>query len=97
MTKEIFKEVAMQCDTTPEIVELVYKSMWSLIRETVDGLPDLRGVSIEDFDNLNANFCIPFFGKLVLEKKRIKRKRELGRYKYCFKNKDNNNDEVKEN
>lgn len=70
-------QVARELNISPKTVELIYKSYWKFIKESIANL-DLENMQEEDFDNTDTNFSIPRIGKLHTNFKKVqKQKRRL--------------------
>ena len=78
---QIFQEVAHKHETTPEVVEKIYNSMWAFMRKTIKELPDLKKLSTEELNDLKTNFYIPNFGRLYVDVNKVKKKRQLKKLK----------------
>ena len=65
MKKEIILDVSRNLDTSPDVIEKVYKAYWSFIKETIQALPLKDNLSEEEFSTLKTNFNVPSLGKLA--------------------------------
>ena len=65
MKKEIILDVSRNLDISPDVVEKVYKTYWSFIKETIQALPLKDNLSEEEFSTLKTNFNVPSLGKLT--------------------------------
>ena len=65
MKKEIILDVSRNLDISPDVVEKVYKTYWSFIKETIQALPLKDNLSEEEFSTLKTNFNVPSLGKLA--------------------------------
>lgn len=52
--------------------ELIYKSYWKFIKETIHEL-DLEGISEQEFKECITNFNIPYIGKLYTNYEKIEK------------------------
>lgn len=66
------KQAARKLSIPQELVEQVYKSYWSFVKDTIQNLP-LKQTDEEGFGELTTNFNIPYIGKLYVDYNRVKR------------------------
>ena len=77
----VIKKTARKLNVDPNLVENVYKSYWSFIKERVSEQP-LRDMSQEEFDSSESNFNLPYIGKLYTSYDKIEKyRRRLKFYK----------------
>ena len=60
------KQTAKKLGVSLELVEQVYRSYWSFVRETIASIP-LKTVTREEAKQLTTNFNIPYIGKLHVD------------------------------
>jgi hypothetical protein len=73
----LFITVGSKYDVSPTVVKKVYESVFSLMKQVIRELPELKETSVEDMEKLRSNFFIPKFGRFFIDLERIKKKREL--------------------
>lgn len=61
---DIVHELSKEMSLKEEVIDTIYKSFYSFIRESITNLPLKEELSEEEFDNLKTNFNIPAIGKL---------------------------------
>lgn len=71
-----------------KIVEQVYKSYWSFIRNSIEEI-SLNNISEEEFNSIIHNFNLPYIGKLYVEYEKIEKYKRNLKYKQNARNKGN--------
>lgn len=61
---DIVHELSKEMSLKEEVIDTIYKSFYSFIRESITNLPLKEELSEEEFNNLKTNFNIPAIGKL---------------------------------
>ena len=85
------RKVARELSVDQKLVEQVYKSYWSFIKEHITSLP-LRDLSQEEYDSTVSNVNLPFLGKLYVDYNKLAKyhkERKLYRDAKAKKNKAN--------
>lgn len=66
------RQASRELSVPIELVEQVYRSYWSFIRETAMSLP-LKTVTKEEVRLITTNFNIPYIGKLHIDYDQIRK------------------------
>lgn len=66
------EQIARKIGIKKDLVELIYKSYWKFIKDTIHEI-DLEKMSEEDFKENTTNFNIPYIGKLYTNYEKIQK------------------------
>jgi len=79
---DLFVTLGNKHHRSPEVIKKVYDSVFSFMKVTVKGLPELKGLPVENIAELGTNFFIPKFCRFFIDLKKLRKKRELNIIKY---------------
>ena len=69
--KQLIHKIGLKYNLTDKQVEEIINSQYEFIKEKI------LEVDIEDEDNLKSNFLIKYLGKLYIDVRKVKNKREF--------------------
>ena len=82
------KQTSRELSVPLELVEQVYKSYWSFVRETAQSLP-LKTATEDEVKQMTTNFNIPYIGKLRVDYKQIQKYHNQLKYYQDVRSKEN--------
>ena len=66
------RQVSRKLCIDQKMVELVYRSYWGFIRNTVEAIP-MKTMTKEEFDSVDKNFNIPQIGKFYPDWEKVEK------------------------